>query len=238
MLHQLITTLEHYGVLGVFIISFIGNVIPYSAIPYPAFIIACAATVEGISKLYIALAGGIGASFGKFVLYFISRYASKPLSEKRRKQLEYFKTIFSKKKADYITIFLFAALPLPDDVLYIPLGVAKYEFFKFASMVLLGKIFLSTFSVFLGSQARWIIGESIKSGYLVLGMIALIIGTIIMLLIILFADWSRIIKVVSEEGFMRGFMVFLSETKLILTFKHPNLRKNKKSSKSGFGSKN
>ncbi len=225
LLHGLITALQQYGLLGVFMTSFIGNLIPYSAIPYPAFIAACAATSEGFEKIEIVLAGGIGASLGKFILYGVSRYAGRLLSEKRKHDLAYFKEIFSKRKADYITIFLFAALPLPDDVLYVPLGIAKYDFAKFAITVCLGKIFLSAMAAFMGSQARWLIGKSLEGGYLLAAITVLVIATIVLILLIVFVNWRKVAEELAKQGVRGGFKVFIKEMVLVLTFRHPNMRR-------------
>ncbi len=225
MFSELLVTLDKYGLFGIFLTSFIGNAIPYSAVPYLAFIAAYAAATETASKLAIAISGGIGAAMGKFLLYAIARYAGKRLSKEKREDLMYFQDLFRRKKTDILLIFLFAALPLPDDVLYVPLGLARFNFLKFAVTVILGKVFLVGFTAFLGSQARWLIETSIGGHYLLIAIIALIIATIYLLLIIFYTDWKKIVKVLSEEGKLVAFKVFMKEMFNILLLRHPRLRK-------------
>ena len=222
------TLLEKYGLVGVFIASFIGNVIPYSAVPYLAFIAAYAASFESESRLLIAVVGGIGSALGKYVLYGASRYAGRFLSQRRREELEYFSKIFSRKGAGLVAIFLFAALPLPDDLLYVPLGVAKFNFPLFALMVLLGKIFLSAIAVFLGSQARWFISESLEGGYLALGIIVLLIATAAFLAAVIYIDWKKIFFTMTEKGGLEAARVFCRELYLVLTIRHPSMRGRRK----------
>ena len=223
--------LEKYGLIGVFLVSFIGNVIPYSAVPYLAFIAAYAASFESENRMLVALVGGFGSALGKYVLYGASRYAGRFLSNRRREELEYFSKIFSKKGAGLIAIFLFAALPLPDDLLYVPLGVAKFNFTLFAVAVLLGKIFLSAIAVFLGSQARWLISESLEGGYLVLGIVALIVATVLFLMAVIYIDWKKIFFATTGEGGMAAMRVFCRELYLVLTFRHPSMKGSRKTGK-------
>lgn len=220
--------LEKYGLIGVFIASFIGNVVPYSAVPYLAFIAAYAASFESESRLLIAIVGGIGAALGKYVLYGASRYAGRFLSRQRREELEYFSRIFKRKGAGLIAIFLFAALPLPDDLLYVPLGVAKFSFPLFALAVLVGKIFLSAIAVFLGSQARWFISESLEGGYLVAGIIILLIATVAFLAAVIYIDWKKIFFTLTEKGGWQATKMFCQELFLVLTLRHPSMRGRKK----------
>ena len=83
--------LESYGVLGVFIVSFLGNVIPYSTIPYLFFIVVYTAFIHDIGvKIAIIVSGGLGAALGKLVVYYIGRTARIILSEESRRNIELF----------------------------------------------------------------------------------------------------------------------------------------------------
>jgi len=216
---------EEFGLLGVFLASFVGNLIPYSAVPYLAFIAAYAASFETQSRIIVTIIGGTGAAFGKYALYAISRYAGKLLSKEKREELSYFEKILSRKGFGVLAIFIFAALPLPDDILYVPLGIAKYNFTFFALSVLFGKIFLAGIAVFLGSQARWLISTSIEGGHLILGIIILLIAMIIFIMIVIFTDWKKVFITLTEKGGYRAFIVFLKEIKQIMCLQHPSIRK-------------
>jgi len=217
--------LYHLGLPGVFFASFIGNVIPYSAVPYLAFIAAYSAGMETESRIAIALVGGAGAASGKYVLYGIARYAGRFLSERRKEELSYFQEILSKGAMGFLAVFLFAALPLPDDVLYVPLGVARYNFILFSLAVFFGKVFLAGIAVFLGRQARWLLMTTFETGHLLLGIIALIAATVVLLMVLLFTNWKLVFITLTEKGAWEASKVFLREILLVLTFRHESFRK-------------
>jgi membrane protein DedA with SNARE-associated domain len=162
VLSGVIEAIAKYSIEGVFVVSFIGNVIPYSAIPYLAFVAAYAVAVPTTSKVEIAISGGVGAALGKIVLYLAAKYAGKKLSEKKREELSSFKTLFQRKHLDLILIYLFAALPLPDDVLYFPLGVSGYNLTKFVVAVVAGKITLVGLTALWGEQVGWLIRSGVN----------------------------------------------------------------------------
>lgn len=75
-------------------------------------------------RILLILSSALGATLGKVLIYFIGKGFSKLLSQRSRKNLELFNKIAKKSLA--LAIFVFAALPLPDDVLYLPLGLTGF----------------------------------------------------------------------------------------------------------------
>lgn len=133
-----------YGYLGAFIMSFLTSIILFAPLPYLLIVFALSAPSLGLNPIFLALASALGAAFGKVVVYYIGFGGRKLLSEEHRRSLEFAKLIMNKYGA--IAVFIFALTPLPDDILYIPLGIIGYSILNFFTWCLIGK-FLMTLSV-------------------------------------------------------------------------------------------
>jgi len=198
LLKELVKLTEEYGAFGVFLISFIGNAIPYATVPYLAVVAALAAQKNlGLwDALLWSVVGGLGAALGKVVVYLTGLGTSELLPERVRKNFELFSRIA--QRGIFIAIFLFAALPLPDDVLYIPLGVAKYPLLKFFIAVWMGKTIITFVSILFGNAYA-----NIMSTYninITESAIILIVVTVLLMVIIGRMDWIRIAIAFSERG--------------------------------------
>jgi membrane protein YqaA with SNARE-associated domain len=143
--------------------------------------------------IWIAVAAGAGAALGEFSGYLIGAGSRKVISDKYKKRMDFLTKLFNKYGS--ITIFVFALTPLPDDLLWIPLGVMRYNLIRAFIPALLGKFLSSLIIAYSGSLSL----EIVKS---LLGVesegISLLIGTAIgiVLLIIVFIimfklDWEK-----------------------------------------------
>ncbi|NOZ88846.1 MAG: VTT domain-containing protein [Crenarchaeota archaeon] len=176
-----------------FIISLVFNAIPFATVPYLVMIASYAAvTSDPVDKALMAVAGGLGAALGKMIVFYLGRGITHFVSERTRENLEFFARFF--KRGVFIAVFLFAALPLPDDVLYVPLGMAGYNPVLFFVAVALGKIFLTGLSIAFGSA----FSDSNPLLVMVLGVLATVI--------ISRMDWKTIVHVWSEYGPFSGFV--------------------------------
>ncbi|MGB9785045.1 MAG: DedA family protein [Fervidicoccaceae archaeon] len=225
MLENIGSLVNQYGLMGIFVASFIGNVIPYSAVPYVAFILAYSAISNVESYFVVSLAGGAGATVGKITIFLVSRLGRKKLSKEVRENAEYFLALMKKKYIGFLIIVLFALTPLPDDVIYVPLGIAGYAFLNFILAVFIGKFFLVLMVTFLGKSAYSILEFSTNSNYLWLAIVGLIVATFYIILIVFYTDWKKIIVTLSDRGVKAALYVFLVEMLLVITFKHENIRK-------------
>jgi len=203
------------GPLGILVISFLGNAIPYSTIPYLIFIINYAAMISDNTVLLLAAAllGGLGAALGKIIVYGVGRAARLALSEESKNNLELFTRIAG--KSVFIAVFLFAALPLPDDILYVPLGVTGYSAFKFFIAVALGKIIITGSAIAIGS----IIGiatEYVGVPNPIISALLAVILSIATAYVILVINWSLVIGDVEEIGWLKFLVRLFREPKRYL----------------------
>ncbi|MFX1303827.1 MAG: VTT domain-containing protein [Promethearchaeota archaeon] len=93
----------------------------------------------------LALIGGLGSALGEFTGYAVG-YGAKKLTEERNSDIlnnvdGFGKLILENEKRTPLYIFLFALTPLPDDILFLPLGMIKYPFWKCIIPGWLGKNF-------------------------------------------------------------------------------------------------
>lgn len=191
--------------LGPFVISLICNSIPFASLPYLIIILSYAISYSSLyDKILIVVSSAFGASIGKLVIYVIGRVFSKTLSPASRRNVELFSKIA--KKSTALAVFAFAALPLPDDVLYLPLGVSKFSLPTYFMAVFLGKVFLKSLVVFYGS-ALTLAGKGL--GYWTIPFLILI--SIVITYYIIKIDWSKVVEAHADKGLVASIECFFGE---------------------------
>ncbi len=207
--------ISQYGVLGVFIVSLLGNAIPYSTIPYLIFIILYSGTVQDpIANLLITLAGGLGAAVGKVIVYYFGVGIRKLIPDDMKKNMEVFIRI--SRQSVFLAVFLFAVLPLPDDILYVPLGAMRYDLVKFFVALLAGKIVITGTAVYFGYTLSWLIGNGGKAPWYII-VPALIIISLLLTYIVAKIDWAKAVKITEEKGLWSGIKFVVEQTVRALT---------------------
>ena len=129
-----------FGYLGIFIVSIVGSAT--IILPVPAFL-AIFAAGSVLNPWLIGIIGGLGSTIGEFTGYLVGMGGKKVIEKRHKKWLDRAKVWFEKHGA-FPIIFLFAATPLPDDVVGILCGVIKYDVKKFFLATLIGKIVMTT----------------------------------------------------------------------------------------------
>jgi len=84
--------------------------------------------------LGIAILGGLGSTLGELTGYVVGYGAKKIAEEKESDALKnidgFGKLVLENRRRTPLYIFIFALTPLPDDLLFLPLGMIKYPFWK------------------------------------------------------------------------------------------------------------
>ncbi len=183
-----------YGYLGVFIVSFIGASSIVLPIPYTILIIYFGSQWD---PLLVALAGGAGSAVGEFFGYLLGYYGRTVVSEENQKKMNYILKIFSRYGA--FTIFLFALTPLPDDLLFIPLGIMRYSFLKAFVPSLLGKLLMCLILAYGGYFSIGIIEDLLGEA----GTIYTTVATAVLLIVVIVAmfkiDWEKFFPLEEKE---------------------------------------
>ncbi|MCD6312946.1 MAG: VTT domain-containing protein [Thaumarchaeota archaeon] len=177
---SLFAVLQAYGYLGAFIISVLGSLVPFLPVPYLIPIVLMARILD---PLILGAVAGIGGALGKITSYLLGRFGRKFLSEEKKKSMSLLGKAIEKYGA--VAVFLFALTPLPDDVIYIPVGLTGLSLTRFMLANMLGKIILSWIVAYAGrlyfDLATLFLGESGGVEAVIIAMIAMVIITILLL---------------------------------------------------------
>jgi len=174
-----------YGYLGFFILSIFGNMSLFLPVPYVLTIYAFG---HQLDPILLGLSCGLGAAIGEFSAYFIGRGGRHFLEKKYGKRLDSAKLLIQRYGA--FGLFLFAATPLPDDLLFIVLGLIKFDLKKALLACFLGKWLMCTIIAFGGKFSFRLVLRLFHET----GLLGAVVGLIILALVIvamLKLDWTR-----------------------------------------------
>ena len=110
-------------------------------LPIPISLIATIeASIKNLNPLFSIISLSIGAAIGEFTSYFLGIGATKVLEKKHlgEKRIMQIYNLF--ERYGFLAIFVFAALPLPFDIVGILAGTGKYDVKKFFIATFLGKL--------------------------------------------------------------------------------------------------
>ena len=191
------------GYLGLALISFFGSLIPF--VPIPSFILLVTMSVGDQFDLHIlAIIAAITATIAKQIIFVISYGGRKIMSEKTKQRMLPFQRLV--KKYGAAAAFVAAATPIPDDIVYVPLGLAKYNPLRFFIATLTGKLVLCYVIVIL---AHYLSGPVVDPIFEMFGITEpedlddptpIIIGIVVfgaamtaVVVLMLRMDWSRVL---------------------------------------------
>jgi membrane protein YqaA with SNARE-associated domain len=193
---QFLLQLTQLGYFGIFLLSLIGAGSIIIPIPYTIVIFMIA---KWYDPILLALAGGTGAALGEFTSYLLGFYGRKILSEERRRKMEFMVKMFGRYGP--LAIFIFALTPLPDDLLFIPMGMLRYKFIKAFIPALLGKMLMIYILAYFGRIGSDIILLIFGEGNAWIGMIITAVLLVIILVMLLRIDWEKVFeKYVAKRG--------------------------------------
>lgn len=130
---------DEIGYVGLALVSFFGSLIPF--VPLPSFIfLATMSAGEKFNIHYLALIAAITSTVAKQIIFLISYEGRRIINEKTRARMKPFERLV--KRYGAAAAFVAAATPIPDDLIYVPLGLAKYNPVRFFIATLVGKIIL------------------------------------------------------------------------------------------------
>lgn len=149
----------------------------------------------------LAIAGGLGSALGELSGYAVG-FGAKKIAEETDSDLfknidGFSKVIFENEKRIPLYVFIFALTPLPDDILFLPLGMMKYPAWKCIIPGWLGKNFTTIF------YCLWPI--LLALGFLATGTTAndtssiiteafMLLATITVMFFIMAFDWNKYLE--------------------------------------------
>ena len=170
-----------YGYLGVLAASFVGNATLFLPVPTYLLVYALGPVMD---PWLLGAAAGLGAALGELVGYLlgygIERGAN--VSKSRfSKQHKFAKELLA--RWGFWAVAVFAATPLPDDVLGIACGVVRYPLAKFFAATLLGKLIMhwaiawsGVYSFAFIKEVFGGLGETASLAVFALGIVAILVA--------------------------------------------------------------
>jgi len=183
------------GYLGLTIVSFFGSLIPF--VPIPSFVlVATMAAGEQFDIHVLVLIAALTSTAAKQIIFYVSYGGRKIISEKTKKRMLPFQKLV--KRYGGSAAFVAAATPIPDDLVYIPLGLAKYNPKRFFVATLLGKFVLYYVIVLISHYMGLSLLEPVLQGIddplpVYIGIIALGIAMTVVVILLLRLNWERIL---------------------------------------------
>ncbi|HEY4675041.1 MAG TPA: VTT domain-containing protein [Candidatus Bathyarchaeia archaeon] len=193
IINWLMSLSSQYGYFGIFLLGLIGALSIFFPIPYTVVIFTLGQTFEPV---WIAVAAGLGATLGEFSGYLLGYGGRKAIGEKYKRKMDVLIKVF--KRYGPIVVFLFALTPLPDDLLFIPLGVMRYRIVKVLVPALIGKFCMNLIVAYSGRFSIGIIRDifGVESDWItaLIGMVLAVTLLIIVLVIMFKVDWEKYIE--------------------------------------------
>ena len=143
----------------------------------------------------LAILSAVTATAAKVIVFSVSYEGRRIMSEKSRKRMGPFERLVKRYGAG--AAFFAAATPIPDDFVYVPLGLAKYSPKRFFIATLTGKFVLSYAIVFISHYMGLSLVEplledveDVSTVYIGIAVFAAMMTSVVILLLRL--DWHKI----------------------------------------------
>jgi membrane protein YqaA with SNARE-associated domain len=180
--------LQQFGYPGVFLISLIGALSIIFPVPYTVLLYALGASLDPV---LLAVSSGLGAALGEISGYYAGYYGRAIISEGLKRKMDFLVKIFTRYGP--ATIFIFALTPLPDDLLFIPLGIMRYSLPKILIAAFLGKLLMSFIVAYSGRVSFELIAILFGDA----GIISIVVSIVLLGLILLLMfkiDWEALFE--------------------------------------------
>jgi len=183
------TVAVQYGYFGIFLISLIGTMSILVPVPYTVIIFTIG-SMRILDPLLIAISGGVGSALGESIGYFLGYYGRTIVNEKTQKKMNYILEVFSRYGS--AAILIFALTPLPDDLLFIPLGIMHYNFLKAFVPCLFGKMLMYFILAYGGYLSIGFVQSIFGGGGNIWTTVASAILLAVIIAVLFKVDWEKL----------------------------------------------
>ena len=188
-----------YGYVGIFLISLLGASSIFVPIPSTVVIFVLGGLQVGTPPTWafdpflIGVFAGLGATVGEFSGYLIGLGGRRVIGEKYKRKMDVLMRLF--KRFGPVLIFVFALTPLPDDLLFIPLGVMRYSVLGAFLPALLGKFLSNIIVAYAGRLSlQFILNlfgvEGLGMSFLV-GTVIAVVLLIVVFVVMFKVNWEK-----------------------------------------------
>lgn len=163
----LISEMISQGYLGLMIICFVINMIPFLSPSNMVLAGAAMLLLPDFNPFLVGLIVAISATTAKLIHFYVVRGSRMVISKERLESLDSEKQRVEKWGA--LALFIAAASPVPDDPLIVYVGLTKYNTLKFLISYFAGKVIVTIVGALIGYS----VGGYFESTPIVLASIAL-----------------------------------------------------------------
>ena len=119
-------TIIEYSYIGIFFLLIAVNAAPILMPPTWIILSSFFVLDASLDPFLLALVGATGATIGRFFLKYISGFFRRFVGKEQESNLDAIGNFLNKKKFGYtLTSFLFAATPLPSNMLFVAYGMMR-----------------------------------------------------------------------------------------------------------------
>ena len=119
-------TIMEYSYIGIFFLLIAVNAAPILMPPTWIILSSFFALDASLDPFLLAIVGATGATIGRFFLKYISGFFRRFVGKEQESNLDAIGNFLNKKKFGYtLTSFLFAATPLPSNMLFVAYGMMR-----------------------------------------------------------------------------------------------------------------
>lgn len=191
------TLATQYGYFGIFLIALIGASSIFIPIPYTVVVFTLGGLKAGgvyvFDPVLIALAAGLGSAIGEFSAYVVGLGGRKAIGEKYKRKIDVLTRVFNRYGP--VVIFIFALTPLPDDLIFIPLGIMRFSIIKAFIPALIGKISMNFIVAYGGRLSLQAINNvfGVDSDWVtaLIGVVIALVLLVLVFLIMFKVDWEK-----------------------------------------------
>ncbi len=177
-------TWTRIGYLGSFALGFIGAVSVIVPFPTTIALLGMAASQQ-FDLILLALSFGIGAAIGQLSSYAVGYFGRSVIDKKYSAKFDAIQRILTKHGHGMLLVFIFALTPLPDSIIFIPLGIVRYSLWRVFISALAGKIMMSLIITYFGGAVGVVITEN--PVFTIATVILLVLALVAMFKI----DWEK-----------------------------------------------
>ncbi len=176
-----------YGYAGAFAVCVLGNVSIIIPVPFALILYAFGSVLD---PLILGIVGGVGCTIGEMSAYYLGRGGRKVIEGRYGMRLDAVKRLV--ERHDMTLIFIVSLLPIPDDLLLIPLGMMNYSAKKLLAAMLIGKTGMCLFLAYAGAYSLTYFRDLFAGGGEI-GVIVTVILLVAIIVALLKYDWAKLL---------------------------------------------
>ena len=148
------TIIQTFGYFGIFLVNLVGAASIILPVPAFAFVFFFGGV---LNPWLVGFSAAIGAALGELTGYVVGLGGEKLIEKRHKTFLRKYKK-WLRREFMFPLVVLFAATPLPDDIVGIACGIFRYDVKKFLMASFIGKLILNLALAFGGYYGlNWVV---------------------------------------------------------------------------------